>query len=266
MTKLTPPSQILNKAFVLFESRYKVLLPFIAVAIIVLALSGIVTNSPVDPVEATFKQAVGIGAVGFVMFLVNIFFFMIAILVYTSDESHWRVILGKGIKLLPRYIVLMILQGIIIVGGYFLLIVPGFIFTIWFSFASYIYLHERHRGLHALMASRHLVKGYFWQIIGRLLYLVLIGIMLIVPFIVIQIFFQNNIVITLQQFWMYIFVLPLMFAYTLELCEELKSIQPEFSYQRRPAIRILLIGLAGLILVPAIFFGIILYTFRNLFM
>jgi hypothetical protein len=50
-----------------------------------------------------------------------------------------------------------------LIGGLLLLIVPAFIFAVWFSFTQFIVILEGKRGAQALQASREFVTGKFWK-------------------------------------------------------------------------------------------------------
>lgn len=62
-----------------------------------------------------------------------------------------------------------LLAGLIVFGGLLLLIVPGLIFAIWYSFAYYTVILENARGMQALRASKALVVGRWWAILWRIL-------------------------------------------------------------------------------------------------
>ncbi|MCX6781878.1 MAG: hypothetical protein NTW66_02065 [Candidatus Magasanikbacteria bacterium] len=61
-----------------------------------------------------------------------------------------------------------LLLFLIVVGGTILFIIPGIIFSIWFSFTFYTILFEEKRGANALKASKELVVGRWWAIFWRL--------------------------------------------------------------------------------------------------
>jgi len=48
-----------------------------------------------------------------------------------------------------------------------LLIIPGIIFAVWFSFGNYILILGDAKGVNALKTSKALVKGYFWPVLWR---------------------------------------------------------------------------------------------------
>ena len=62
-----------------------------------------------------------------------------------------------------------ILTCLAVLAGLVLLVIPGFIFAIWFSFSSYILIWEGKKGIDALKRSKQLVKGYWWPVFGRFL-------------------------------------------------------------------------------------------------
>lgn len=60
------------------------------------------------------------------------------------------------------------LMGIIMMAGFLLLIIPGIIFSIWFSLSLYVFVFEEVKGMKALKRSKELVYGYWWPVFGRL--------------------------------------------------------------------------------------------------
>ena len=62
-----------------------------------------------------------------------------------------------------------LLLFLIIIGGTLLLIIPGIIFMVWFSFTYLIVIFEEKRGVAALMESKKMVTGRWWAILWRFL-------------------------------------------------------------------------------------------------
>ncbi len=63
---------------------------------------------------------------------------------------------------------LSLIVGLIVVGGFILLIIPGIIFGIWFTFIAQARVLDQKKGFSALGFSRSLVKGNWWGIFGRI--------------------------------------------------------------------------------------------------
>ena len=83
-------------------------------------------------------------------------------------------------------VVISILVTLAVGLGTLLLIIPGIIFSVWFSFSLYTFVLENKKGTEALSSSRQLVKGKFWPILWRwiapnLAYGILLLIIILIP-------------------------------------------------------------------------------------
>jgi uncharacterized membrane protein len=70
------------------------------------------------------------------------------------ERNYWNAVLAGLIK------------GIIIVFGFFLLIVPGIIFACRLAFVKYLIIDENMEAMEALKASWAMTKGHGWTIFG----------------------------------------------------------------------------------------------------
>lgn len=73
------------------------------------------------------------------------------------------------------YIWLATLLTLVTTGGLILLIIPGIIFAIWFSLSYFVLLLEDIRGVEAMKRSKAYVKGKWWAVFGRLMFLIVVG-------------------------------------------------------------------------------------------
>lgn len=80
-----------------------------------------------------------------------------------------------------KYFLTALLAGLVILVGFILLIVPGVIFSAWFSLATYAVVEEGTWGVAALRRSRELTRGRTWDMLGVLLLPSFISIIMIVP-------------------------------------------------------------------------------------
>jgi len=69
-------------------------------------------------------------------------------------------------KLIGRLLVTGLLQGLIVMAGLILLVIPFFVFMIWFMFAQAIVVLEGRAGRDALKRSKALGTGYHWRNAG----------------------------------------------------------------------------------------------------
>ncbi len=95
-------------------------------------------------------------------------------------QREWTVseAFGEGLRRWPRYLWTRWLAGLIIFGMLLLLIIPGFIWAVYYSFVPYVIAVTSLSGKAALDYSKSLVKGSFWRTIG---YLFVIGVAASIP-------------------------------------------------------------------------------------
>lgn len=75
--------------------------------------------------------------------------------------------LSMGWKMVWKYLGVSILSGLIIFVGILFFIIPAIIFGIWFSFALFILIDKNTGVTESLSASKALVSGLFWPVLGR---------------------------------------------------------------------------------------------------
>jgi hypothetical protein len=74
-----------------------------------------------------------------------------------------------GFKRLGSVILVSLLVGLAIAGGFILLIIPGIIFLVMLSVSIPVLIVENRRGTEAMGRSWNLVKGHFWHAFGVIL-------------------------------------------------------------------------------------------------
>ncbi|MCX6795654.1 MAG: hypothetical protein NT165_02955 [Candidatus Falkowbacteria bacterium] len=86
---------------------------------------------------------------------------------FSSVKSSWEE--SKG--LFTPFFLLSLLVLVLVLLWSILLIIPGIIFAVFYSFAVIIFIFEGKKGMSAIKASKELVKGYWWATFGRLVFL-----------------------------------------------------------------------------------------------
>ena len=87
----------------------------------------------------------------------------------TGQEQDWKTVFSDSSGAIWPIIYTSILVSLIVLGGTILLIIPGIIFSIWYSFVFYAVVFENRKGFDGLRASKELVAGRWWAIFWRLL-------------------------------------------------------------------------------------------------
>ncbi|HYF97903.1 MAG TPA: hypothetical protein VD770_02860, partial [Coxiellaceae bacterium] len=79
------------------------------------------------------------------------------------------------------YLGISLWVGLVVLFGFIMFIIPGFLFAIWFSFAVYAVILDNVRFGESLGYSKRLVKGYYWKVLGRYLLLAVAMLILYIP-------------------------------------------------------------------------------------
>lgn len=70
-------------------------------------------------------------------------------------------------KLAPSIVWVGLLETAIIFGGLVLLVIPAFVFSVWFGFGQLAVVLDGKKGMAALAFSREMVRGQFWAVAWR---------------------------------------------------------------------------------------------------
>ena len=84
--------------------------------------------------------------------------------VIENSKSSMKDLLKQGWGLLGKFFITSFLAGVVVVLGFMLLLIPGIIFAVWFSFVLGVLIFEGKSGTAAMSRSRELTKGRFWQV------------------------------------------------------------------------------------------------------
>lgn len=169
-------SNLFKRAYAPYRAHPKLTTQFIALFFLPVFFIGI-TKFSVDLIGLVYG-IVTTGALlllvgGVVMSLVSLWF-SIAYIQALADIDNGTApnTVGTYLKrsrgmILPIF-GLTFLVGLIVLGGFVLLIIPGIIFSIWFVFTVQARVLDQKKGVSALGFSRLLVKNNWWGVFGRI--------------------------------------------------------------------------------------------------
>ncbi len=83
--------------------------------------------------------------------------------------------LAEGWHKLGSFCWLWTVQGLAVVGGFAFFLIPGIVLSISLSMATYSLAVDDQRGMRALLHSRAMVRGHWWGVFGRLLFISLVS-------------------------------------------------------------------------------------------
>ncbi len=171
--KLIPPSDLFKKSFEFYKSRLYVITKLALICFVNFAIISFLMEAIGRSSDSIF--IVGAGLLALVVFLASLvvnvwvqaaFFYLIK----EKDTVSVKNLLAISWNNIFSYSWVMFLMGIVSLAGFLLLIIPGILFSIWFSLALYVFVFEDLKGMKALYKSKDLVKGYWWPVFGRLLF------------------------------------------------------------------------------------------------
>ncbi|MBL7036618.1 hypothetical protein ISR94_02095 [Candidatus Microgenomates bacterium] len=76
-------------------------------------------------------------------------------------------VFGIGYKKIWKYLIVTMVVGLIVFLGGLLLIIPGIMFAVWFSFSTLLVIDKELKVKEALRQSKEMVSGRFWKVLGR---------------------------------------------------------------------------------------------------
>lgn len=178
---------LLNKTWEVYKDRLGTLIGIAIIPIaanfllfIPLALGGILAGSFSDGMSTVtaviFSSLALLLAMAWIVFVVT--WPAVALLYAIKGREE-----GIGFKesfrrawdKIASYLWVNFLVGLAVLGGLILLIIPGIIFAVWFTLASYVLVAENKKGTSALSRSKELVQGNWWAVLGRIAFMGLIG-------------------------------------------------------------------------------------------
>lgn len=134
----------------------------------------------------------------------------------------------RGWHKILSYFWISFLSSFIIVGGLFLFFIPGLIFLVWFSLASFVMISENVTGIAALLKSRDYVKGHWWNVFWRFLSIaVLVCVVLYIVVAISGLSGNKESGFLLQYFLSSLFLVPFLNIYFFLIYENLKKIKSD---------------------------------------
>lgn len=177
MQKLSSPVKLIDESFKIFFAKenifyfisiYLVLVPF---QILSYFQESMVGSGNLDSSPYTYI----IAAINILYFLVYLLTSVAGIMavknVVDGEKFNFKDTMIFAWKKLWGFVLLSALLFLIILGGSILLIIPGILFSVWFTFAKFIFIDQGLGIKASLGKSRELLKGRFWSVFWRLLVL-----------------------------------------------------------------------------------------------
>lgn len=157
---------------------------------------------------------------------------MSALFLYIKDHGKeqdiWQVF-NQGNKIVWSLFFISLLVGIKVFLWALLLIIPGIIFSVYYSLSSWSLVLEGKKGNEALKRSKQLIDGYWWAFLGRNAYLFLFYVLVFLVLSIPTMFVAENSMAALIYSYLIqaanYLVMPIYYIFTFLLFKELLQIK-----------------------------------------
>lgn len=217
------PLTLLSDAVALVRQNIPLYLGILLVPLLLSYLAGLFTPPEETGVIDLAEWSVYLGLL-LVSVIANVFM-TIAFTLALRDPSH--TVAGAyraATTFFWRYLGMSIVMSVLIVIGFLLLIVPGIILSVWFTFAAFVLVLENQSIRGSLRQSREYVRGRWWGVFGRLIVLTLVALVISVLFgVVISLLAMGPAIDELILMIMNLALVPVMMGYMYLMYQDIKG-------------------------------------------
>lgn len=175
-----------------------------------------------------FSLLLAISSLVFIYFSIRAYI-AIVLLLKQNFKGDNKDLFKQSKKYLWPYIGLSLLTAILVILWTLLLIIPGIIYSVFYSLAVMTFFFEDKRGMEALKRSKELIKGYFWPVFGRLFLIFVVMVMLSsIISMPLEYLEENSLAFSIWSFITQIISLlvgPVALFYSYEIYKDLKKIK-----------------------------------------
>lgn len=164
--KLPKASVFLKEAKVLYRKHWKVFTSIIAVMAVPYTIVTLVLGRHYLAAHSPLASVIQL------VFMVILIWAYAALYksVISASEGHPVTFEGayaEGTKRAGIFFLTSLLVGLAVMGGLILLIIPGFIFMVWYGKSTWVAINENLGAVASMKKSKAYVKGNFWPVVGR---------------------------------------------------------------------------------------------------
>ena len=247
---------ILQNAWSLYKNRFWIFIFLSLVPVLLLVILGLILLISTELISSPLI-AVAILLILLVPFII-ISIKSIAALMFAVAAPQligfWEAFrISKG-KVISLAFWVTFLMSLVTMGGFVMLIVPGFIFLAWFSLSQFVFVVEGHKGLNALLRSKEYVSGNWGKVFLRLIGVIAIS---IVIYLLIDVVIgpSSKLAAEIVSQLFSLLLTPLWFAYIFSIYQSLRAQKPELVSQpvsKKGRGFFIFSAILGLLAIPAV--------------
>lgn len=156
--------------------------------------------------------------------IANIWLIMALIIAINNPSLSVGGVYGASKAYFWRYLGFSIVSTLVLLVAFLLLIIPGVIVSVWLTFSSFVLILENGGIIESMKKSREYVRGRWWGVFGRSVFISLVTIPIFMVTAVIAALLPGGEAVTdtvasaLSTFW-----LPIAMAYLYLMYQDVKS-------------------------------------------
>ncbi len=185
VTELPKAREIFKQAWEIYKSHFKTLItislvPALAMLILVIVFVGGIVGVTALKINLAAAGIAGIliGIAAYIFVIYLSVWAAVAQLQAIKDQAEnigFKEAYKRSRANINPFFFTGLLTGLAVIGGFILLIVPGIIFSLWFSQSPYIVVEEGLKNTAAMKKSKFYVKGRIGTVFGKLFYMGIIS-------------------------------------------------------------------------------------------
>lgn len=258
-SQLSNPWSLLSQAWNIFSKRAITLWGIMLFPFAYVVLAALVGGFLMGMWRMRLESAVSLLLIdaGIIIFVILFLWAQVSLIYSIVDEKlSIKEAYGKSRTMIWDYVVLSFLVGLVVLGGFVLFIIPGIILSAYLTFSIYALVNEGDKETNALLKSYEYVKGHWWAVFGRILFIALV--FMVAIWLIEGFFGLLGLRGSIVKAWtnvLSLFFAPLATIYYYLIYKNLKSIRGHFNLPVKQGKRGLFVGLAifsFLILVVAV--------------
>lgn len=159
---------LLRAAVKIYQTNFSFFFGYAAWILIPLVLS-VFARVTLDAETFQFVDAFLDATISFVLnIILSVVFILATTSIFTKHPVTKEIVRYAAILSFP-YFLTLVLSGLITASGTILLVIPGIVFGVWFMLAPVVAVLEQKGVMESMRASRNLVRGRFFPVLGRIL-------------------------------------------------------------------------------------------------
>ncbi|GEM_PF-6401601 len=264
--QLAPVVELVERMWRRFSRLFSGMFPWMVLSCIGSIALGVVKAKGTLPGTLPVWVILLIALAGGIITLIS---YLALIRITSEAEKDPKDILGNGrvsLRLFFPYIWLIIIQGLILLGGFIFLIFPGFIFSIYMTILVFVFVVEDKRGLDAITRSWGYIAGRWWETLWRMFVAVfLMAIATLLLGIILSLSFGGSAnwgMTIIQNVVEAFFFGPLLLCYLFELYNDLRITKPasDAVAEKTAKLWLVIFLIIGIMLALLIAFGAVTQT------